>query len=81
MILGNVVTEALRENNNIISEEISKSTSDMVIKEMDYLMRLKEEREEERFKKFDELVRGMQKNNKQNATKSMEKKKRFFGSR
>ena len=81
MILGNVVTEALRANNNIISEEISKSTSDMVIKEMDYLMRLKEEREEERFKKFDELVRGMQKNNKQNATKSMEKKKRFFGSR
>ena len=44
-------------------------------------MRLKEEREEESFKKFDELVRGMQKNNKQNATKSMEKKKRFFGSR
>ena len=81
MILGNVVTEALRANNNIISEEISKSTSDMVIKEMDYLMRLKEEREEERFKKFDELVRGMQKNNKENATKSMEKKKRFFGSR
>lgn len=81
MILGNVVTEALRVNNSIMSEEISKNTSDMVIKEMDYLMRLKEEREEERFKKFDELVRGMQKNNKQNATKNMEKKKRFFGSR
>lgn len=79
MILGNVVTEALRANNNVISEEISKSTSEMVIKEMDYLMRLKEEREEERFKKFDELVRGMQKNNKQNAEKNGEKKKRFFG--
>ena len=79
MILGNVVTEALHANNNIISEEISRSTSEMVIKEMDYLMRLKEEREEERFKKFDELVRGMQKNNKQNAMKNGEKKKRFFG--
>ena len=79
MILGNVVTEALRANNNIISEEISKNTSDMVIKEMDYLMRIKEEREEERFKKFDELVRGMQKNNKENASKNNEKKKRFFG--
>ena len=81
MILGNVVTEALRANNNVISEEISKNTSDMVIKEMDYLMRLKEEREEERFKKFDELVRGMQKNNKQNAIKGAEKRKKFFGSR
>ena len=53
----------------------------MVIKEMDYLMRLKEEREEERFKKFDELVRGMQKNNKQNAIKGTEKRRKFFGSR
>ena len=78
MILGNVVTEALQANNSVISEEISKSTSEMVIKEMDYLMRLKEEREEERFKKFDELVRGMQKSNKQNAMKNGEKKKRFF---
>ena len=81
MILGNVVTEALRANNSVISEEISKNTSDMVIKEMDYLMRLKEEREEERFKKFDELVRGMQKNNKQNAIKGTEKRRKFFGSR
>ena len=79
MILGNVVTEALRANNNVITEEISKSTSEMVIKEMDYLMRIKEEREEERFKKFDELVRGMQKSNKENATKNGEKRKRFFG--
>lgn len=79
MILGNVVTEALRANNNIITDEISKSTSEMVIKEMDYLMRLKEERDEERFKKFDELVRGMQKSNKENALKNGEKKRRFFG--
>ena len=42
-------------------------------------MRLKEEREEERFKKFDELVRGMQKNNKENASRNSERKKRFFG--
>ena len=78
-ILGNVVTEALRANNNRTSEEISKTTSEMVIKEMDYLMRLKEEREEERFKKFDELVRGTQKNNKDNAEKKARKKKGFFG--
>lgn len=80
MILGNVVGEALQANNKKLTEEISKNTSDMVIKEMDYLLRLKEEREEERFKKFDEMVRSLQKNNKENAIKNGEKKKiSFFG--
>ena len=51
----------------------------MVIKEMDYLLRLKEEREEERFKKFDEMVRGLQQDNKKNAVKNNDKKRRFFG--
>ena len=79
MILGNVVAEALQTNNKIIIDEISKNTSDMVIKEMDYLLRLKEEREEERFKKFDEMVRGLQQDNKKNAVKNNDKKRRFFG--
>lgn len=78
MILGNVVAEALSANNKIVTEEISKTTSEMVIKEMDYLLRLKEEREEERFKKFDEMVRGLQRDNMQNAGKNNEKKKKRF---
>ena len=79
MILGNIVTNALQENNKTLTDEMSKNVSDSVIKEMDYLLRLKEEREEERFKKFDEMVRGLQKDNKMAAMKSGEKKKRFFG--
>ena len=81
MILGNAVTEALIANNKQLTDEISRTTSDIVIKEMDYLLRLKEEHEEERFKKFDEIVRGLQRDNKQNAIKSSEKKKKFFGAR
>ena len=81
MILGNAVTEALVANNKQLTDEISRTTSDIVIKEMDYLLRLKEEHEEERFKKFDEMVRGLQRDNKQNAIKSTEKKKKFFGTR
>lgn len=79
MILGNIVTSALQENNKSLTDEVSKNVSDSVIKEMDYLLRLKEEREEERFKKFDEMVRGLQKDNKQTALKNGEKKRKFFG--
>ena len=79
LILGNIVTNALQENNKSLTDEMSKNVSDSVIKEMDYLLRLKEEREEERFKKFDEMVRGLQKENKKTASKNTEKKRRFFG--
>lgn len=79
LILGDAVTAALQENNKALANEMSKNVSDSVIKEMDYLLRLKEEREEERFKKFDEMVRGLQRDNKFSAMKGAEKKRRFFG--
>ena len=81
MIIGNIVTNALQENNKSLTDEMSKNVSDSVIKEMDYLLRLKEEREEERFKKFDEMVRGLQRDNKMVAMKQAEKKRKLFGKR
>ena len=81
MIIGNIVTNALQENNKSLTDEMSKNVSDSVIKEMDYLLRLKEEREEERFKKFDEIVRGLQRDNKVAAMKGAEKKRKLFGKR
>lgn len=81
MILGNIVSTALQENNKTLTDEMSKNVSNSVIKEMDYLLRLKEEREEERFKKFDEMVRGLQKDNKLSAMRNAEKKRKFFGKR
>lgn len=79
MILGNVVTAVIQENNKELTKEVSKNVSDSVIKEVDYLFRIKEEKEEERYKKFDEMVRGLQKDNKQAAAKNAEKKRRLFG--
>ena len=69
MILGNVVSAVIQQNNKELTEEMSKNVSDSVIKEVDYLLRVKEEKEEERFKKFDEMVRGLQKDNKESAVK------------
>lgn len=61
VIMHNLIVNALQENNSTLSDYLSTDISESVIKEMDYLLRLKEEREEERYKKFDETIRGYQK--------------------
>lgn len=64
-ILYSLIIDALKENNREFTGIVSSDVSTSVIKEMDYMMRMKEEREDERFKKFDEVVRGRQKSRKQ----------------
>ena len=59
-IIGNIVSKALKENNAELGKEVSEHVSDNVIKEIDYMMRLQDEREEERFRKFDEILRNYQ---------------------
>ncbi len=85
VIMNNIITNALRDNNKDLSDTISGSVSDSVIKEMDYLIRLKEEREEERFKKLDETIRNFQRSRQEIAAtefkvqnKKINKKKRLF---
>ena len=57
--------------------------SDKVIKEMNYLVRMKEEAEEERYKKLDETIRSCQKSNREAAAgsepKAKKKRKHRFG--
>lgn len=60
-IMSEIILSALKENNGVLSEEIGMNVTDGVIKEMNYLMRLQEEKEEERFKKFDATLRDYQK--------------------
>lgn len=59
-ILENLMVQALEDNNEKLSLTISDYVTSGVIKEMDYLLRIKEEREEERFKQFDRTLRDMQ---------------------
>ena len=62
-----------------MGREISTQVSSHVIKEMDYLLRMKEEREDERFKRLDEAIRSSQKSRKERALlKGEEKKRRGF---
>ncbi|MDF2538933.1 MAG: hypothetical protein K0S76_1954 [Herbinix sp.] len=60
-IMNHIILSALKENNTVLSDEIGVNVTDGVIKEMSYLMRLQEEKEEERYKKFDSTLRDYQK--------------------
>lgn len=63
-IIGNAVGQAVKENSEAISGEISRQVNDRMVQELEYMMRISDEREEERFKMLDESLRAYQKNGK-----------------
>lgn len=82
-VMGEIVSDAVKENNQTIFDAMHENSRDMsetIIKQMDYLLRLKEEQEEERFKKFDEIIRNYQKSQKETAAGKDKKRKRRWKS-
>lgn len=81
-ILGEIVGQAIRENNQELCQNMGDMVSEQILKEMDYLARDREERDEERFRRLDEAIRGMQKSRQEAAAtelgKAKEKKRRGF---
>lgn len=75
LIMTNIVSRALVENNPQLGQEISEKVSDNVLKEMDYLMRMQDEKEEQRFKKLDETIRTYQKGRQESASTQEKLKK------
>ena len=59
-IMTNIFKQTLKDNN----EELENRISDAVLKGMDVLMQLREEKEEERFRRLDASIRTHQKNGK-----------------
>lgn len=78
-ILGDIVSKAIKENNNELGKSVSDTVSENVIKQMDYLLRVKEEHEEERFRKLDETIRNYQIDAKQGSRTHKTKNKKLFG--
>ena len=62
--LTQMIGQAIEENNEKLSQDISRMVNDKVLKEIDYLMRVADERDEERFRQLDETIRLYQKENK-----------------
>lgn len=83
MIMSDIVGQALKENTQDLSFTVTNSISEHVLKEMDYLAREREEKDEAYYQRLDELIREIQKNRAETAahletTTSNKKKKRFL---
>ena len=80
VIMKDIMNEVLRENNFTMSDTVSMNVTNSIIKEMDYLFRMQEEREEERYRQFDKLLREFQSSKLQSASaKEKKKRKKLFG--
>jgi DNA-binding transcriptional MerR regulator len=79
-MMNHIIMSALKDNNGILSEEIGLHVTDGVIREMNYLMRLQEEKEEERYRKFDASLREYQRGKLMTAatTERKHKKSKFM---
>lgn len=85
MVMNKIIANALIDNNVLLGQAISEQVTERVLKEIDYQFRVKEELEEQRFKKLDETIRNRQQARLEAAAaleKSKQpmkrKKKRFF---
>jgi DNA-binding transcriptional MerR regulator len=78
-LMTQIVCQAVEGNNQKLGKEISLQVGDRVLKEMDYLMRMQDELEEERYKKLDETIRATQRRRRrEKQRKEVTKKKGFF---
>lgn len=75
-LMTRIVGQALAANNEELSQNISEEVGKQVIKEMNYLMREREEAEEERFRKLDAAIRGNLKKKDEDREKKFWKKKK-----
>lgn len=74
-LMTDIVGKAIAANNESLSKSISEDVGEQVLKEMNYLMREREEMEEERFRQLDEAIRGNLKKKKEPLLKKWGKKK------
>lgn len=77
LIMNNIVKTALEENNQALGKEVGTQVGEKVIKEMNYLMRVQEEADEERYKRLDAVIRAHS-NGKKNKADKPQKAGGFF---
>lgn len=62
-LMNHLVGRAVEENCEKLSQDIAYMVHEKLLKEMDYLMRVADEKEDERFKRLDERIRVYQRDN------------------
>ena len=79
-IMNLIIGRALEVNNEKLSQDVSTLVNEKVNQELEYLLRVSDERQEERFRQLDETIRALQKDGRQEAAAAkipFFKKKRF----
>ena len=74
-IMDKIVSKALKESTVNLGKELSDNVSENVLKGMDYLMRVQDEKEEERYKKLDEAMRSRQRMSRKERKKKLKAEK------
>lgn len=76
-IMNDIISSAMENNNCKLIEEMNQCLTASVTREIDLLLRLKEEKEEERFRSIDRLIRERQSSSAQ-AAAGREKRKKTY---
>lgn len=66
-VMNHIIGRAMELNSEKLSQDISYLVHDKLMKEMDYLMRVADEKEEERFRQLDEMIRAYQRDSQSKA--------------
>ena len=74
-IMDKVVAKAMKQQTAQLGKEVSGHVSETVLKEMNYLMRIQDEKEEERYKKLDEVMRSRQQMSRRERKKKLKAEK------
>ncbi|MBR2046857.1 MAG: MerR family transcriptional regulator [Agathobacter sp.] len=57
-LMSDIVGQAVAQNNEQLSQTIGRDVQELVLKEMNYLMREQDDAQEERYRKLDAAIRG-----------------------
>ena len=76
-IMNDIIASAVENNNCKLIEEMNQCLTTSITREIDLLLRLKEEKEEERFRSIDRLIRERQNNSSQVAAVREKNKKTY----
>lgn len=77
-IMDGIVAKAMQESTKNLGKELSEDVSQNVLKGMNYIMRVQDEKEEARYKKLDELMRSRQKKESRKEKKSRQKAEKLL---
>lgn len=73
-MMDGIMLQALHKNNEDLAEMLIDRLSDRIIGEMDDLFRIQDEREDERFRNLDEMMRSKQRGRKEAAASGLNRK-------